>query len=403
MDGSGAKTRVALTGNVALELIAPYFRAAGYEVHGPDSPPLEEFAPDFIYDVTSHDAALSSEVPGFFDDRLRTLAGCPYSIDGIKAIVDEFRWETVRSARKALAVDADGTLWKGVLSEDGADALVPYAEFQKGLRELGDEGVVLVLLSKNDPFEIDWFTACKANWRTKAENLAETSRELNLAPDAFVFLDDSASERAQMAEMLPEVVIAPFTGWDSAGSGQRQLVRRLKEYFFSGTGHTEEDRLRSRDYAANSLRKSFGGYLAGLGLWVKPSRATEADLDRLAQMAAKTNQFNATTIRRTREELAALVASPIHAVFVFRAGDRFGEQGLVCYVVVDLAERRVTDFVMSCRAMGRTLEHFVDGYVAGQLGYVPEIDFVATPRNGPFAEFLRTRGTGRQTHYSEVT
>ena len=396
------KPRVALTGDVALELLAPYFRAAGYDVHGPDSPPIEEFAPDFIYDVTSHDAVLEREVPGFRDDRMAALAGCPYSIDGIKAIVDEFRWETVRSPRKALAVDADGTLWKGTLSEDGRDALAPYAEFQEGLRELGDAGVPLVLLSKNDPFEIDWFAVCKANWCPKPENLAEACREMNLPPDAFAFVDDSASERAQMAEMLPGVAIAPFTGWDSAGSGQRQLVRRLKEYFFSDAGRTEEDRLRSRDYAANSLRKSFGGYLAGLGLWVKPSLATEADLDRLAQMAAKTNQFNATTKRRTREELADLVASPSHAVFAFRAGDRFGEQGLVCYVIADLAGRRITDFVMSCRAMGRTLERFVDGYVARQLGYVPEIDFAATPRNAPFAEFLRTRGDARETHYTEV-
>ena len=119
MEDSGRKVKVALTGDVALELVAQYFRVAGYDVHGPDSPPLAEFAPDFIYDVTSHDAVLSSEVPGFYDERMRRLAGCPYSADGLRAIVDEFCWETLRSPRKALAVDADGTLWRGVLSEDG--------------------------------------------------------------------------------------------------------------------------------------------------------------------------------------------------------------------------------------------------------------------------------------------
>ena len=56
------RLRVALTGNVALELLAPYFREAGYDVHGPDSPPLDIFRPDYVYDVTSHDAVLSEEV-----------------------------------------------------------------------------------------------------------------------------------------------------------------------------------------------------------------------------------------------------------------------------------------------------------------------------------------------------
>ena len=396
------KTKVALTGDVALELVAPYFRQAGYEVHGPDSPPLEEFAPDFIYDVTSHDAVLETEVPGFYDKRMSALAGCPYSVDGIRAIVDEFGWETVRSSRKALAVDADGTLWRGTLSEDGPDALAPFEDFQKALRELGEKGVPLVLLSKNDPFKIDWFTVCRANWRPKPDNLLEVCGEMNLSPDAFAFVDDSASERAEMSERLPDVAIAPFFGWDPAGSGQRQLARRLGEYFFADAGRTEEDLLRVRDYSANSLRKAFGGYLAGLGLWVKPSRAADGDLDRLAQMAAKTNQFNATTIRRTRAEFAALASSPEHAVFVFRAGDRFGEQGLVCYIVADLAARRITDFVMSCRAMGRTLEHFAANWVAKELGYAPDIDFRETERNAPFAEFLSKFRPGAKTFYSEA-
>ena len=118
-------------------------------------------------------------------------------------------------------------------------------------------------------------------------------------------------------------------------------------------------------------------------------------------MAGKTNQFNATTIRRTREEFAELLANRDKRVFVFRAGDRFGEQGLVCYVVVDVPSRRITDFVMSCRAMGRTLEHFAYGHVCGQLGFVPTVDFVPTAKNAPFAAFLRDieAGTLEPTRY----
>ena len=394
--------RVSLTGAVALELLAPYFREAGFDV-APQDARLEEFRPDFVYDVTSHDDVLSKEVPGFYDSRMEKLSGCPYSLDGIRAIVDEFQWETMRSQRKVLAVDADNTLWRGILSEDGPDALVPFTEFQDGLKRLRDDGVVLVLLSKNDPFELDWFALCKVNWAPKAGNLIEACRELNLGTDSVVFVDDNPYERAQMAAHLPEVAVAPFP--DDLTHPQ-QFLRRLREYFFSGAGQTEEDRLRAADYARRA-RASFpagasrADYLDSLGLWVKPALAAEADLDRLAQMAGKTNQFNATTIRRTREEFAEMLVNRDKKVFIFRAGDRFGEQGLVCYVVVDVPSKRITDFVMSCRAMGRTLEHFAYGHVCSQLGFVPAVDFAPTSKNAPFAGFLRAieAGTLEPTRY----
>ena len=68
--------------------------------------------------------------------------------------------------------------------------------------------------------------------------------------------------------------------------------------------------------------------------------------------------------------------------------------GLVCYVVYDCATARITDFVMSCRAMGRTLEYFAINYVRRALAaeglLLGGIDCVSTAKNGPFREFLST-------------
>lgn len=403
--------KVALTGDSALELPASYFRDAGFSVASPDEP-LDAFKPDYVYDITSHDAVLASEVEGFTDERLAALSGSKYSLKGLKAIVEEFTWETLKSPKKILAVDADNTLWRGILSEDGAANLKPFTVFQEGLKTLRDEGVVLVLLSKNDdfssspsplPLDLSLFASRRVNWRPKAGNLLEICRDLNLSPDSVVFVDDNPHERAQMQAHLPEVTIAPFNGFpeERQNAAEAQFVRRLKEYFFFTTGLTEEDRLRAADYAR--LRtiptdlKTRDEYLDDLALTVRPAKATAADLDRLAQMAGKTNQFNATTLRRTREELAAL----LDRTYVFRAADRFGEQGLVCYVIVDSEARRITDFVMSCRAMGRTLEFYAFAYVSEALGFVPAIDFTPTAKNRPFREFLESLARGEtKTHYA---
>lgn len=422
---SAPPVRIALVGDVALDLMSPYFRAAGYEVYVPagfgtwkqelidPQSGLRRFAPDLIYDVTAADEPLSHEIPNFYDERMRQIAAMPYSLDGIRAIVDEVAFARLAAPKKILAVDADNTLWKGIISEDGMDAVEPYRELQEGLLSLRAKGVVLVLLSKNDPFEFRCdmplscadFAAVCTNWGPKAGNLIEACRTLSLGLDSVVFVDDNPHERAQMAAHLPEVAVVPFPA-DMAQP--RQFLRRLETYFFSGMGKTAEDALRARDYAAEALRRksaaqatTLDAYLDDLGLRVKPSPAQAGDLDRLVQMAGKTNQFNATTIRRSRDDFAALLTNPMRRVFVFRARDRFGEQGIVCYVIVDLAVRRVTDFVMSCRAMGRTLEHFAYNYVARQIGYAPAVDFVRTAKNRPVAEFLENLRPEMDTHYRE--
>lgn len=404
--------RIALAGDVALDLMAPYFRKAGYEVYVPAgfaawrqemldrSSGLNAFAPSAVVDVTAFDEALSREVPSFYDERMRTLASMPYSLAGIEAIVEETAFSLMSAPKKILAVDADNTLWKGILSEDGKDALEPFADFQKGLLRLREKGVVLVLLTKNDPagrfmrpdmpIGDDAFAVRMINWKPKAGNLIEACRSLNLSPDSAVFVDDNPFERAQMAQHLPDVTVVPFPR-DMASPAQ--FLRRLETYFFADMGQTEEDRLRAADYA--SRRKVSAGdfadageYLKALELRVSPSLACEGDVPRLEQMALKTNQFNAMTIRRKADGFRALLADPDKRVYVFRTRDRFAEQGIVCYIVVDMPSCRIVDFVMSCRAMGRTLEYFAYGHVADAVGFDPEIDFAPTAKNAPFKAFL---------------
>ncbi len=408
-------------------MLAPYFRDAGWDVYVPPgfaawrqeildpASALAKFAPDLVFDVTAHDAVLSAEVPGFFDERMRALASMPYSLSGIRALVEEAAFAALAAEKKILAVDADNTLWRGILSEDGSAALAPYADFQRGLLELRAQGVLLVLLTKNDPaapfmrpdmpLQDGDFAAMRINWAPKAANLIDACRELSLGLDSVVFVDDNPYERAQMAAHLPEVAVVPFPA-DMATPAQ--FLRRLKEYFFSAMGKTEEDRLRAAAYAERRRAdKDFLGansteeYLTALQLRVKPSLAKREDIARLEQMAGKTNQFNATTIRRTAADFASILADPAKRVFVFRASDRFAAQGLVAYIVADLPSHRVTDFVMSCRAMGRTLEHFAWNYVVAALGFTPEVDFVPTAKNAPFREFLASGMNGR-TFYASM-
>ena len=345
-------------------------------------------------------------------------------VENLKTFSDFYFRLPCRPA-KVLAVDADNTLWKGIVSEDGADAVEPYMEFQRGLKALRSKGVMLALLSKNDPpscgaspiekvfaredvpLSIGDFSFVGVNWEPKAGNLLAAAKALNVGTDSFVFVDDNPHERAQMKSHLPEVmVLGDVEAW--IAKGMEGLAEELASTYFADAGKTEEDILRARrpvmvlpaDGLGNEFSKA--DYLRTLELKVSPSLASEADIPRLVQMAGKTNQFNATTIRRTESDFRGLLVDASRRVHAFRLCDRFGAMGIVCYVVADVASRRITDFVMSCRAMGRTLEFFALRHVCAALGVEPDagmIDFRRTEKNAPFAAFLERIAAGDTATY----
>ncbi|MBR1871185.1 MAG: HAD-IIIC family phosphatase, partial [Kiritimatiellae bacterium] len=318
--------------------------------------------------------ALAQETEGFYDPRMEKIAGFPFALAGLAAVEEEFAVALAAGTNphrwKLLALDADNTLWRGIASEG---AVEENAELQKYALELKNRGVLLALLSKNDFATVaetlngmtlsttDFvFPALGVNWSEKCANLLEICRRLNIGADSAVFVDDRAIERERMKSICPALDCNAST------------IRRLETYFFPAHATTAEDALRQSDYAAQEERAHLQQSLASREDFLKSlhqrftaARATAEDVPRLAQMAGKTNQFNATTIRRSENDFKRLLADANARVWTFRASDRFGDMGLVCYIVAQGG--RITDFVMSCRAMGRTLEDFALRFVKDAL------------------------------------
>ena len=432
--------RLALLGDVTMDFFAQDFRRDGYDVYVPPGfgtwrqelldpeSGLKAFRPDAILLVLASKeggdvpvpeiadcmvvepdiATLARETPGFWDERMRKLAAMPFSLSGLKAVEDEFLWAVGAREAKVLALDADNTLWSGIISEDGPQNVRPYDALQRGVLAMRNDGALLVLLSKNDlsavretlvrgdmPLVAGDFACLGVNWSPKPGNLLAAAKALNVSPDSFVFLDDNPCERAEMSARLPEVAVPPY----GRSVSTVQTLRRLKTYFFAHLGRTDEDRRRAAMYREESARRasvaqaaSISDYLRSLELKAAFASATEGDVPRLAQMAGKTNQFNATTRRLAEDDFRRLLEDLSMRVWTVRAADRFGDMGLVCYAVYNTDTSRITDFVMSCRAMGRTLEGFalncIRDALAAEGRTLDGIDYVPTAKNGPFKTFL---------------
>ena len=283
-------------------------------------------------------------------------------------------WEFLRrlnggAVKKVIAVDLDNTLWDGIIGEDGLAGIRAKPAFERELKDLKDRGVLLVALSKNnledglkglgclEVLKKDDFIAWRINWDCKAENLVQVAEELNLGVDAFVFVDDNPAERLEMQAKLPEVTAATFPPNLSAYFPLREI--------------TEEDRHKTEEYRAEAERRRC---LAGmrdemrevreevfreLGVEVEIHPLLDGEVVRVAQLSQKANQFNVRTNRYSEDEVRTLAREGL--VVTAHAKDKFGDQGLVAYVVVRGTE--IVDWVMSCRTMGRGIEERVEAEV----------------------------------------
>lgn len=331
------------------------------------------------------------------DDRLYRYGDLPYTDGALLLLARQVR-RVVQArlglSRKALALDLDNTLWGGVIGEVGAHGvqlggLYPgncYTDLQHTAARLRAQGVILVLVSKNDAdlvdrtlaehpemrLRADDFAARAVNWAPKVANLREAARALSLSTDAFVFMDDSPFELGHVARELPGTAIV------SAGGDPAYLTGSLVRHgWFDVMDLTEADRQRPELYRTRALRSDFSrgfdsseDYLRALDIQVTAEPVTAYSVVRVAQLAARTNQFNLTGIRFDEGRTAAMMADPDHFVASFSVIDRFGAEGVVgaAWLECDPAQWRVLNLVLSCRVLSRGVELAVAGWLARRAG-----------------------------------
>jgi FkbH-like protein len=332
--------------------------------------------------------------------------------------------DCIRTPRaKVLVADLDNTLWGGIVGEDGPAGISysgdfpgnAFDEFQSFLANLRASGIALALASKNnldDVLEVfqdntdirlawDDFTAARIDWNGKPENIAAIAAEINVGENALTFIDDSPFECSYVETELPDVRVINLSG---PASGFRRQV--LEKGRFHTAVLTHEDAGRAQGYQAERKRKSAedvagdtDSFLASLALSLEYGEPTQSELDRVVQLFGKTNQFNLTTKRNTRADIQRYLDDPLAGVRVAKLEDRFGHYGLIGVVVTlddGQKNRRIDSFLLSCRALGRSVENAVlaavdlesrgDG-VSSLTGV-----YTATKKNAQVAEFYARNG-----------
>ncbi len=334
--------------------------------------------------VIDLDPLLAQGVPAV-DPRLHSYARAHLSTPLLTAYAREIGHlgrQVVGALKKCLVLDLDDTLWGGVLGEDGVDGIElsgthrgdAFTEFQRVVKQLGSQGVLLAVVSKNDQELVDEalrsraemvlhaedFVRIIANWRPKHDNLMALADALNIGVDSLVFVDDSAFECGLVRHELPRVAVVQV-GRDPA----LHIGAVLADGWFDVRELTREDRTRPAAYRDELARKDFldgfasiEDYLAELGVEVVLAPVAEPQVARTSQMTLRTNQFNLTTTRLQPAEVRALLTEPKALTLAIRSGDRFGDNGLVgaifCHRDGDVVH--VDNMLLSCRVFARGIE-----------------------------------------------
>jgi FkbH-like protein len=286
-----------------------------------------------------------------------------------------------REMVKLVVADLDDTLWRGVAAEGTLGILEGWP---MGLMEtlliLKRRGILLAIISKNDEQFIlgNWdnivqgqmaledFAAYRINFRSKADNLAEILRELNLQPGNAVMIDDNPAERAAVQAALPKVRVL--------GKHLYYLKRVLlwsaetQQRVISAESARRTEMMHAR-LRRDSVRRELSQeeFLQSLNLRASISqvRSTlDLHMSRALELFNKTNQFNTTGERYTLEDCHRRFAAG-YELYVGTAEDRFTQYGLV--TAAWMLRNCVDHVVMSCRALGLGLEDALLAYLTTRL------------------------------------
>ena len=337
--------------------------------------------------------------------------------------------------KKALILDCDNTLWKGILGEDGIEQVKMtlddggyyFEEVQHIIVSLAKKGVLICLCSKNNISDVDeifnkrmkiltyeHIVAKKINWESKASNIKFLAQELNIGLDSMVFVDDSKFEINLISELLPQV--KTFIVPEDISLYPQIMKDIVKEFFRLQNTSEDEQRIRMYQVEAerNNEKNNTGNieqYIDSLNLEILVYKNNFEHLERIVQLCQKTNQFNISTKRYSETEIKNFLSQDEkYTILTFSVKDKYGEYGIVGLAIIlyqDVNTAFIDTWLMSCRVMGRNIEYVIFDFIIKKLAEKNILDlhtvYSKTKKNIPVEGIFEKLGFSQNVNISNDT
>jgi FkbH-like protein len=368
--------------------------------------------------VNEQKLSLLSPMSERLDVRSTWLTGFPYRLSHASSLAEVLaRLIQDRPPKKGLITDLDNTLWNGIVGEIGAQGVnwdldhhsQAHGLYQQMLQTLSEEGVLVAVVSKNDPEVVeeafrrddlilskDRISVLDVSWGSKAKAVTRILTAWNVGPDSVIFIDDSPLELAEVKASHPDLECFCFPRGEATAI--YELLVHLRELFGKST-ISEEDQLRSesirRSAAIRISAEDSQGFSDSLleqaGAELTLSFRKDAEDSRAFALVNKTNQFNLNGKRLTDAAWRGYLQQKNSFLLTASYKDRFGALGKIAVLAgrVEGLSFFVDIWVMSCRAFARRIEHQCLNALFRRLeiNHI-SFDYVETPRNNPIARFF---------------
>jgi FkbH-like protein len=256
------------------------------------------------------------------------------------------------------------------LIEDGPDKLRLKPGIVEILQQLDSRGVLISAASKNNSDDAlsalrgfgieEYFLFPQISWEPKSQGVQRIANSLNIGIDSLLFVDDSPFEREEVKSVCPEIMILDALEY-------RNIITRAD----CQLPVTEESRNRRLFYREQEQRenaqKDFSGdykmFLRNCNLRLTIRPLTQEILERVHELAQRTNQMNFSGNRYSRDQLKEFLKMPGFDTYVLDCEDRFGSYGTIGFCLMNRSEARMTDLMFSCRVQGKRVEHEFISYL----------------------------------------
>lgn len=323
----------------------------------------------------------------------------------------------IRPIVKAVAVDLDDTLWGGLVGEVGPEGIDidaagtgrSFLALQRFLLDLTRSGIALAVVSKNDmdqakrPFNelsemilrLNNFVMFDASWEPKFKAIERLAKQLNIGVDSICFLDDSEQERSEAKAMIPSLIVPSLPINPSA-----RVEYLTKSRLFMTPKYSEEDRLRIQFFQRDEIPvgTNLEDYLSNLNMEIDALPIIGNSFDRSLSLLHKTNQFNLSLWRPSRNELHNFASHDNNYAFAFQLKDRLGDVGITSVLLADshFDHLTVRAWVVSCRVFSRgfewaTIAHLSKWFETRSIRTI-SFDYVEGPRNKMMTDVLAKMG-----------
>jgi FkbH-like protein len=225
-------------------------------------------------------------------------------------------------------------------------------------------------------------------------------------------LDDNPAEREIVRNHIPNITV-PELPIDPSD----YLPYLISLNLFETVSHSANDAERTKQYQQEAKRAELSAsitnmddYLQSLDMIAKIEEISEINIERVAQLTQRSNQFNLRTKRYTATDIENICKNPNYLTATVEMEDKFGNYGIISVVIVEINENlaMIDTWIMSCRVLKRNVEHALMNYLVGKLTttIINKItgEYIPTEKNALVANLLSELGmkTTDTNHYSLI-